>query len=111
MAFGKVLGCHQKIAHSFVVKGFQFPVCARCTGVIIGYFIGFFTYFYFQIPLYLIFTLAGIMLFDWSLQYFKILHSTNFRRLLTGLGCGFAFGNSYIWAIKDIFNFLFNLIL
>ena len=36
MEFGHRLGCHQMEERSFHFKGYQFPVCARCTGVIIG---------------------------------------------------------------------------
>ena len=33
---GNHSGCHQMPERSFFYKGKQFPVCARCTGVIIG---------------------------------------------------------------------------
>ena len=36
MKYGKILGCHQKPERSFFYKGYQFPVCARCTGVVIS---------------------------------------------------------------------------
>ena len=36
MEFGKKMGCHQIPERSFFFKGYQFPVCGRCTGVIIG---------------------------------------------------------------------------
>ena len=34
---GNHSGCHQMPERSFFYKGKQFPVCARCTGVIIGF--------------------------------------------------------------------------
>ena len=33
---GNHSGCHQMPERTFFYKGKQFPVCARCTGVIIG---------------------------------------------------------------------------
>ena len=35
----KYWGCHQMPERSFFFKGYQFPVCARCTGMIVGYFL------------------------------------------------------------------------
>ena len=36
---GEASGCHRMPERSFFFKGYQFPVCARCTGVAIGQFI------------------------------------------------------------------------
>ena len=36
MDWGKRLGCHQMPERSFFIKGYQFPVCARCTGVLVS---------------------------------------------------------------------------
>ena len=84
MSFGKATGCHQRQDRSFHVKGYQFPVCARCTGVLVGYLI--------TIPLLTLFDLrywhcligCGVMFIDWFIQYKKIKESSNFRRLVTG---------------------------
>lgn len=88
-SFGRNAGCHQRSDRSFFFKGYQFPVCARCTGVLIGYCI--------TIPIYLLLRFnyrhcliaCLIMLFDWLLQYFRIKESTNIRRLITGVLGGF----------------------
>jgi uncharacterized membrane protein len=32
--------CHQLPEHSFKISSFTFPVCARCTGIYLGVFIG-----------------------------------------------------------------------
>ncbi len=34
-------GCHQKPERSFFYKGYQFPVCARCTGAFAGQLLAF----------------------------------------------------------------------
>lgn len=100
MELGAVTGCHQKPERSFYVCGYQMPVCARCTGVILGYLIA--------IPLYarkglhFILSLAGgfIMLTDWMLQQSKIRESNNIRRLLTGFFGGFGIMSIQLHFIK-----------
>ena len=89
MEFGKKLGCHQMPERSFFIKGYQFPVCARCTGVIISYFLALILFKKYKVPWQLCIIMAGIMLTDWSLQYFGIKESTNSRRFVTGLIGGF----------------------
>lgn len=37
MAVGHRAGCHQRADRSFYWKGRKFPLCARCTGVLVGY--------------------------------------------------------------------------
>ena len=34
-----IWGCHQIEKRSFFFKGYQFPICARCTGLLVGYFV------------------------------------------------------------------------
>lgn len=96
MELGQKIGCHQMPDRSFFYKGYQFPVCARCTGVLIGEVValililcsikvGFIGSIVFLIPM-------GI---DWGLQYLKILESDNIRRLITGTLGGI--GLSYVY--------------
>lgn len=85
MAFGQKIGCHQKPERSFFIKGYQMPVCARCTGVLIGYLIA--LPIVILIPMNPLIPLGGclVMLIDWLLQFTKRLPSTNRRRLITGI--------------------------
>lgn len=108
MYCGKISGCHQKKEHSFVIKDKQFPVCARCSGVILGYLIGAFLniFMLYTVSFEMLILFPLIMLFDWTLQYLKFLKSTNLRRIITGTLCGTVFGNYYIVVIKYILNFL-----
>lgn len=89
MEIGRRAGCHQMEERSFSFRGYQFPVCARCTGVLLGQLLA--------IPLLIIgirfswwalAILIGIMGVDWLIQHLKIRESTNFRRLITGTTCG-----------------------
>ena len=106
MDFGQRLGCHQKPERSFFIKGYQLPVCARCTGVFIGYLATLFL-----LPatkgkekIANIVAAAGCitMLTDWSLQALKIKESTNKRRFLTGIIGGLGIMTLWIHLISKI---------
>lgn len=94
--------------HSFHYKGKQFPVCARCTGAFIGYFMGGLIYPFFIIPLWLAFIFCFFMFSDWLMQRINWIESTNIRRLITGILCGFALMQMYIEAIVFVIKQLFN---
>lgn len=90
-------GCHQIPERSFFYKGEQFPVCARCTGVVVGQFLCICTalvkkrfknicYIFLLIPI-------GI---DWLIQFIKIKESNNIRRFITGILGGYAVFGIYI---------------
>ena len=100
MEFGAKMGCHQKAERSFFFKGYQFPVCARCTGVIIGELI---TIVLLLCSVEINFIVSLILLLpmgiDWGLQHLKILQSNNIRRLITGILGGFGLTLVYYHAI------------
>lgn len=97
MEAGECLGCHQMPERSFFYKGYQFPVCARCTGVIISAFLATLLFFKKKLPLWLCISMSSVMLIDWSLQYMKIKESTNTRRLITGLIGGFGYSTIHLY--------------
>lgn len=80
--------CHRLPERSFFYRGKKFPVCARCTGVWIGYLIG--------LPIALCNVLpwwSGIILLmpaliDGGSQLLKWRNSTNSLRLVTGMALG-----------------------
>jgi uncharacterized membrane protein len=78
-------GCHQMPERSFFFAGYQFPICARCTGVLVGYILSIFLFSH--ITFLLCIGISSIMLLDWGIQYLAIVQSTNIRRLITGI-CG-----------------------
>ncbi len=108
MNFGNKMGCHQMESRSFFFKGYQFPVCARCTGVILGELIALFLVLInLKINLIQSMLLLLIMGLDWFLQYVKIAESNNGRRLLTGILGGLGLTFMYYHIVIDIFIFLF----
>lgn len=106
MKAGCAAGCHQLPERSFFYRGHQFPVCARCTGVILGQIAGSIAFFFVSLSYDAIGFLCFLMFFDWWLQRVHILQSTNPRRFVTGILCGFAVGNAY----AQMIGFLWRLI-
>lgn len=102
MKIGRCSGCHQMPERSFFWRGYQLPVCARCTGVVIGQMIGMLTYTVYKMPWGQSSFFLFLMFLDWFLQRMKLLQSTNIRRLITGILCGYALGQCYITILLDV---------
>lgn len=94
--------CHQKEDRCFKMKNYTFPLCARCTGIIISFTISLFLLYY-KLYINIIFSFLGlfIMFFDWFIQFLNIKKSTNSRRFISGI-CG-GFGLTYIYYYFLIF--------
>lgn len=91
-------GCHQMAERSFRVRGYTFPVCARCTGVFFGQILAVLLLpFGIVCPWYIAIGLLGIMGLDWLLQRIGLKESTNIRRLVTGIFGGFGLFSLYIF--------------
>lgn len=105
--FSKYWGCHQMPERSFFYKGYQFPICARCTGIIIGYIFAFiFIILDIHINLYLSIILIAPMAFDGIIQLSTSYESNNLKRLLSGFFAGIGF----IWIILNIIFYLTRLL-
>lgn len=100
MRVGRMTGCHQLPQRSFFYHGKQFPVCARCTGVFLGEGIGILLFRIGEIPIALAVLFCVVMLSDWMIQYKTGRESTNTRRFITGLLCGYAFANFLLKFVK-----------
>lgn len=87
---GRIFRCHQLSERSFFYKNMQFPLCARCTGLLLGFFPGGPLLCFFVSPGVIVtFFLFFVLFLDGFLQLKGIFPSTNLRRLLTGLGAGY----------------------
>ena len=92
--------CHQKPERSFSIGNYQFPFCARCSGILFGVLIG--LPISLVLPLenfYLIILLWIPMIIDGLVQKHTPYLSNNRRRLITGLL--FGFGYMYVFMILD----------
>lgn len=85
----RLVSCHRRADRSFFFRGKQFPVCARCTGMLVGYL---------AYPLMLLnFVTVGLgysllmqvpALLDGGTQYMEWRESNNALRVITGVLSG-----------------------
>ena len=106
MQAGNYCGCHQMPERSFFIHGYQFPLCARCTGMLVGEL---FAYLLFALkilisPLLAIF-LLGLMGLDWFIQFVGILPSTNVRRFISGITGGIGVVSLFFRSLTAIVHF------
>ena len=81
--------CHRIPERSLFFRGKQFPLCARCTGLMIGCsFYPLFIFNLLEIPLIFILLLHIPMLIDGFTQFIYKRESNNYLRLMTGLMAG-----------------------
>lgn len=85
MKAGHYFGCHQMPERSFFYKGYQFPVCARCTGILISIPLAVFCFFTMTVSWEMCVGMSLVMLIDWLIQFANIKQSNNARRFVTGL--------------------------
>lgn len=95
-------GCHCRADRSFFYKHKQFPICARCTGELIGIIISIPTIilngvFSFKLTL----LMSVPILLDGFLQLKTKYESNNIKRLITGILFGLIFF-SLIYNINDL---------
>lgn len=93
---GNYSGCHQLPERSFFCRGKQFPVCARCTGVMVGQLAALVTGCFISVPFRFSAALLALMGIDWGIQEIGIRLSTNRRRFITGIAGGFGLFSIYI---------------
>lgn len=81
--------CHRLPERSFSYRGKPFPICARCTGILLGYLIGIIYAFIFgKIALHLCILLIIPLVIDGGGQLVSKWKSTNYRRFFTGILAG-----------------------
>lgn len=97
--FAKYWGCHQIAERSFSLGNYQFPLCARCTGILLGEIVGiilaFFTTSYWQ-TVFLLIPMAA----DGLTQLLGWRTSTNLLRFITGLLGGYSIVTFWAFVIK-----------
>lgn len=89
MKIGSRLGCHQRADRSFSVGHYQFPVCARCMGILISTIIAYITFFKRRVSVIKCVCMLMPLVIDGTLQYLEVYESNNKRRFITGLFWGF----------------------
>lgn len=103
----KFVLCHHMPDRSFHYKDRQFSLCARCTGILIGYFT--LPIFHFEIirpSILLIILLMIPITFDSTIQALEIRQSNNISRFTTGFLGGAAQAALIVLFGKSIMNLL-----
>ena len=88
--FRKIFHCHQLSSRSFFYKGMQLPLCARCSGILLGLVVGIVPCIFSWYHPLLSAGLILIMFVDGFTQLKKWRESNNILRLLTGIGFGYS---------------------
>jgi len=111
MRWGAMTGCHQLHERSLFFRGYQFPLCARCTGLFIGLAAGMAAIMlFFKINLHILSlcTVVSVVLLgiDGFFQLKGVWVSTNLRRIITGIPCGFFVTGFFIRIVLMIYDVL-----
>lgn len=102
MDLGAHYGCHQKPERSFIINGYQFPVCARCSGIICAKPFGLFLSKHIKRPVVFFVGMITPMAIDGIRQYLGIKESTNRKRFITGFLGGLGISVFRIAVLKTI---------
>lgn len=84
-----IVPCHRMKSRSLTIKGYTLPICARCTGILLGYlFFPFLFVFELYFPLWLGIAFNFPMVLDGWTQKRQFRKSNNPLRLITGIVSG-----------------------
>lgn len=104
------VSCHRKPERSFFWRGKQFPVCARCTGIHLGYLaFPIFTFGLAYLNVWWTLLLMIPTIIDGLTQAYFKRESNNFMRVTTGLAAGIGAMSLVSLIGKSIGNFLLHL--
>lgn len=103
------MGCHQRADRSFSYNGKPFPICARCTGIIVGTLLSVISFWFIEMDKVLLFISLLPMVIDGTVQRFGKYESNNTRRFLTGLLFGYAFIYLFFMSVAYAYRLGFNL--
>lgn len=91
-----ICGCHCLDERSFHIKGVKFPVCARCTGILLGMIAGFALYAFFKTSVKACFLLLLPLMIDGFAQRLTDYESNNFKRVISGFLFGYALTTLFV---------------
>ena len=88
--FGRVPLCNLRAERAPHIGKFVFPLCWRCTGLLVGGMIATIARLILPVPHCLPIAIASCLplAIDWTVQRLEIKESTNWRRLTTGILLG-----------------------
>jgi uncharacterized membrane protein len=83
------VSCHKMPERSFFYKGRQFPMCSRCTGIYVGYFIFIPMLWFIKINIFVAILAILPTTIDGLTQAYCSRESNNYLRFFTGILAGF----------------------
>lgn len=98
-------GCHCRSDRSLYYRGKQFPICARCTGELIGILVSFVLFWFWRPTLTSAIIMLIPLIIDGFVQRLTSYESNNFKRMITG----FLFGIGFAAIISITLSYAFNL--
>lgn len=101
----RIFGCHCLDSRSFYYKGTKFPICARCSGELVGIIFASFSFFMFNITTLQSIILLFPMIIDGFFQMFTKYRSNNFKRFITGFLFGYGLTCLFIISTITAYNF------
>lgn len=102
LLLGKIPLCNGIADRAPNILGICFPLCYRCTFVIISFFITLFLIYKKEISIKYIWLLLLPLIIDGCLQTFLMIESHNIRRSITGM----LFGIAMAFIVKRIYNYI-----
>lgn len=102
LLLGKIPLCNGIADRAPQILGICFPLCYRCTFVIISFFITLFLIYKKEISIKYIWLLLLPLIIDGCLQTFLMIESHNIRRSITGM----LFGIAMAFIVKRIYNYI-----
>ena len=94
-------GCHQMPERSFFVGKYQFPLCARCTGIAIGHIFAILVSLSHSVPPAGALCMIPLVL-DGTIQKLTRYESTNSKRVVTGILYGFGAMSTVIGIVREL---------
>ena len=100
-----IFGCHCLEARSFHYKGRRLPLCARCTGELVGILLCLVSFPVARLEIPPSLWLLLPLVLDGGLQALTPYESGNGRRFATGLLFGYALANLFLQSTAAVFQY------
>lgn len=100
-----VFGCHGRPERSFHYRGVPFPICARCTGELVGILAGILFYRIGVPTVRVLLFLLVPLIADGTIQALTSYESTNGKRFATGFLFGYALLTLFFWSTGAVFQY------
>ena len=96
-------GCHCRPDRSFFYKGRKLPICARCTGELVGVLLSLLSCAFWLPPAWVLALMLLPLIIDGTVQQLSSYESGNIRRLLTGILFGYGIFGLFALSVKAVY--------